>query len=445
MIKTLRKISDKLFGAQHDFRVRLYNMLAAAGMFISLITGITGIITNAGSLNIILCIITMMLSAALLCYSFFSGKYKLCYMISVVCIFLGLFPALFFSAGGVHSGMPSFFIFAVLFTVFMLEGKKMIIVTVLEIAVYTSICIFAYFYPGTIKFYNTELDVLIDIIISFIAVSAVLGVIMALHLRMYNRRQRELEDAREQVEEYAKMKSDLFAGMSHEMRTPLTVMSAYAQFIVEQIRESSSAEMPWANDQTLADLATISDEAKRLAEMADGTFKILMDSSALYNTIYKADRKDDVFGMRKKPAVNIGGISMRLIRLLEPVASRKGKKISLITNDNIPEIKGDADALIQLVWNLLQNAITHSDGEIVTMSLDAYESRGVKITIIDDGSGIDHELMPHIFEPGFSLKKSGSGMGLSICRYIARIHGGEITIQNMPGAGVCVTAILFGG
>ena len=445
MIKTLRKISDKLFGAQHDFRVRLYNMLAAAGTLISLITGITGIFTDAGLLNFILCMITMALSAALLWYSYLSGKYQLCYMISIICIFLGLFPALFFSAGGIHSGMPSFFIFAVLFTVFMLEGKKMIIVTALETAVYTSICIFAYYYPSSIIFYNTEFDVLIDIIISFIAVSAVLGVLMALHLRMYSRRQKELEDARIQVEEYAKMKSELFAGMSHEMRTPLTVMSAYAQFIVEQIRESSPAENPWANEQTLTDLAAISDEAKRLAEMADGTFKILMDSSALYSSTVQADRKDDVFGIRKKPAVNICDISLRIVRFLDPVASRKGKKIALITSENIPEIKGDADALIQLVWNLLQNAITHSDGETICMNVDEYESRGVKITITDDGSGIDPELMPHIFEPGFSLKKSGSGMGLSICRYIARIHGGEITIRNEPGAGVCVTVFLFGG
>ena len=96
---------------------------------------------------------------------------------------------------------------------------------------------------------------------------------MALHFRLYKQRQKELEAARRQVEEYARMKSELFTGMSHEMRTPLTVMSAYAQFAVEQIRESG------ANEQTLDDLATISDEAKRLAEMADGTLKILMSGS----------------------------------------------------------------------------------------------------------------------------------------------------------------------
>ncbi|MDR2578319.1 MAG: hypothetical protein LBC70_05855, partial [Chitinispirillales bacterium] len=81
---------------------------------------------------------------------------------------------------------------------------------------------------------------------------------------------RELEIAYRQTEELAKMKSELFTAMSHEMRTPLTVMSAYAQYAVEQIREVG------ANDQTFADLGVISDEARRLAEMADGTLNVLM-------------------------------------------------------------------------------------------------------------------------------------------------------------------------
>ena len=82
----------------------------------------------------------------------------------------------------------------------------------------------------------------------------------------------EIEAARKQSEEYAKMKGDIFAVMSHEMRTPLTIMSAYAQFAVEQLWESGP------NEQTLDNLSTISDEAKRLAEMADTTLKVLMTS-----------------------------------------------------------------------------------------------------------------------------------------------------------------------
>ena len=447
MIKSLQKITEKLFGAQHDFRVRLFNIMAAAGTLISLITGVSGFFTGSGLANFLLCMITMSVSAALLWYSFFSGKYQLCYMISCFCIFLVLFPALFFSVGGYHSGMPSFFIFAVVFTVFMLEGKKMVIITAAELSVYTAVCIFAYHYPDKINSFNSEEGLFIDIIIGFIVVSAALGITMALHLKIYNSRQNELEAARRQVEEYAIMKSELFAGMSHEMRTPLTVMSAYAQFAVEQIRESSAAGLPGVNEQTLADLATISDEAKRLAEMADGTLKILMTASAAdKNGASRTEQQDDVFAAGKNLKVDMGALSSRIVRILEHVASRKGKQLSIVIKDTIPQISGDADALIQLVWNLLHNAVIHSDGKNIKLNIESHGfdgDCGVKVTVNDDGTAIAPELLPRIFDRGVSGRPNGSGIGLAICRDIAKRHGGDIFVQS-GCEGTCVTVLLRG-
>ena len=331
--------------------------------------------------------------------------------------------------------MPSFFIFAVLFTVFMLDGKKMILMTVMELALYTFLCIFAYRCPETINFLSTEADFMIDIIICFVSVSIALGVTMTLHLKIYIQRQNELEAARKQVEEYAKMKSELFAGMSHEMRTPLTVMSAYAQYAVEQIKQSSKEEFPGANDQTIADLSTISDEANRLAEMADGTLKILMSTAASYNT-----------GIDKNLPVNMGDLASRLARLMEPVALRKGKKLQVFIGEDLPLIDGDADALTQLIWNILHNAIIHSDAETIKLGIDALASfsGGVTITVSDDGSGIDPDILPYIFERGVRGNNNGSGIGLSICREIARRHNGGINIRSNAAEGTSVMVQLRG-
>jgi len=441
------KLIKKYFGSQLDFRVQLFNILAAAGTIVSFIAGVSGLFIGAGLSNFLLNMMTMALSALLFWYSFASGKYQLCYSISIICIFFGLFSFIFFSGGGYHSAMPLYFIFAVLFTIFMLEGRKMVIMTFLEVVYYSSLCVFAFFNPDTVNFLDTEKDFLIDIIIGIIAVSAVLGVTMALHLGKYNMRQNELEDARRQVEEYARMKNELFAGMSHEMRTPLAVMSAYAQFAVEQIKESSAAGKTGVNEQTIADLATISDEAKRLAVMVDGTLKVLMTVSGTNET-----------GVRKSMPVNMGMLSSRLVRLMEPVALRKGIELSVEVKDDIPEIPGDADALTQLVWNILQNAITHSNGKKIVLHAQA-DGGGVKIIIYDDGNGIDPEILNHVFERGVSGSGGGSGLGLSICRDIARKHGGDVSIksksvnsagqpdesEDFPGdTGVSVTVLLRG-
>jgi len=432
MFKSLFKIINKLFGADEyhplGFRVRLFNIMAAAGIIICLIIGISGIFIGASLFNFLICMLALAISVILLWYSYTSGKYQLCYTITCFFIFIILFPALFFTGGGYYSSSPSFFVFAILFTIFMLEGKKMIIMTTSELIIYISICIYAYYNQDKINFFENESSVIIDIIIGFVVSSIALGVTMALHLNSYNKRQTELETARKQVEEYAKMKSELFAGMSHEMRTPLTVMSAYAQFAVEQIKESG------ANEQTLADLATISDEAKRLAEMADSTLKILMTFSATYN-----------LDMMKNMPVDIGGLSSRLVHLLKPIALRKEKILSVEIAENIPIINGDADALMQLLWNLLQNAISHSNGKSVIVYVDPYSFddnfKGIKLIIRDDGTGIEPEILPFIFERGISGKEGGSGMGLSICRYITKRHGGDISIESGP-EGVSVSVLL---
>jgi len=182
-----------------------------------------------------------------------------------------IFPALYLTSGGYHSGMPVYFVCAMLFTIFLLEGKTMLIMAALELAIYAALFLYAYHKP--IQPLDSEAKIFTDIFSCFVSAGITSGVALFMHIRLYDRKNRELEAARKQMEEYVKMKSKLFTEMSYEMRTPLTVMSAHAQFAVEQLRKSG------ADEQTLADLGKISAEAKRLAEMADGTFKILIDSA----------------------------------------------------------------------------------------------------------------------------------------------------------------------
>ena len=151
----------------------------------------------------------------------------------------------------------------------------------------------------------------------------------------------------------------------------------------------------------------------------------------------------DVTGAQKETPVDVGDLSSRLVRLLEPIASRKGRKLSASIKGKIPVISGNADAVTQLVWNILQNAITHSDCETIALTVEP-DGGGVKVTVNDDGSGIDPEILPRIFERGVSGKKGGSGIGLSICRDIARRHGGEISVRNIPGSGTSVAVTLRG-
>jgi len=246
-------------------------------------------------------------------------------------------------------------------------------------------------------------------------------------------RTRELEKQTAIAVKALHYKSELFTEMNHEMRTPLTVMSTYAQLTMKRLRASG------VDEQTIADLAIISNEAKRLAEMADGTLKILIASDA------SGVSETDSGGAQINEPVDIGAVCLQLVKLLEPLASRKGMKLRAVIRDNIPSIPVDADGLTQLMWNLLQNAITHSESKTIELTVEASAaSPGVTITVNDDGTGIEPEILPRIFERGVSGKKGGSGFGLAICRDIANRHGGDVNIESISGMGTKVTVTLHG-
>ena len=114
-----------LFRLSLPFRVRLFNVLALVGGMISLINGISSYANNQDSVILGLNLGIAVLSFVLLFYAYKSGRYQFCYVVTIITIFLVMFPYLFFKSGGYKGGMVSFYIFGILFTVFMLEGKVM--------------------------------------------------------------------------------------------------------------------------------------------------------------------------------------------------------------------------------------------------------------------------------------------------------------------------------
>ena len=143
MKKLIARFRHAFFAPHFALRVRLFNIQAMGGTFIGLFFGVWGIVTNIGLPNIVICLVSSVFAYALLTYSRLTGRYKTCYLLTILIIFIGLFPFMFFTGGGYHSGMPAFFVFAVAFTIFMLEGKKALLFSLAELVLYIAICIVA--------------------------------------------------------------------------------------------------------------------------------------------------------------------------------------------------------------------------------------------------------------------------------------------------------------
>ena len=418
-------VKERFFSKHLGFRVRLFNVLAMAGTIISILMAVSVLFTQVGIENFLLNLFSAGLSYGLLVYSYRTGKYQLCYLITIIVVFMLLFPILFFISGGYHSGMPSFFIFAVVFTVFMLEGKIALIMSALEMILYVGICIFAYFNSHTVNFLQTEADILLDSVIAFATVSISLGITMYLHFRMYNVQRLELEKAKEEALALSEVKTRFLANMSHEIRTPINVMLGMNEMIM---RESQSVQISRyaANIQNAGKtLLTLINNILDVSKMESGKLDLVKESYKMIELISD------------------------LAMIGQESAAKHGIMFSTEADQYLPSILyGDFIHIKQVVMNFLSNAVKYTKEGSVTLS---FSQKNIDDWIIlcirvkDTGIGIDKNKQEYLFEaftrgdlPAHS-NIEGTGLGLAIAKELTGLMDGKIYVDSILGSGSIFT------
>ena len=247
------------------------------------------------------------------------------------------------------------------------------------------------------------------------------SVILARQYADTTEHEQELAAKTAAMEQSARVRTRMIDTLSHEVRTPLTVMSTYAQIAVEQIIEGH------IDEKTLSNLKNISGEAKRLSDLASNTLRLSRLS----------DSGDDA-GLAP---INVDELAGQLADLFTPMVNKSGRRLSFHSDGNIPPVLASANSLTRLLWNLLDNALNHSVYGDIEIKLKLVGDN-ICLTVKDHGVGIAPELLPRIFESGVSGKSGGTGIGLSICREIACEMGGTITLESQPGRGTEITLTL---
>jgi signal transduction histidine kinase len=107
----------------------------------------------------------------------------------------------------------------------------------------------------------------------------------------------------------------------------------------------------------------------------------------------------------------------------------------VVLSETVPEISCDPDKLKQVFINVISNGIeAMTDGGVITVSSRRTRD-GIEVRITDEGVGIPESSLAHIFEPFYTTRKRGSGLGLPISYRIVEAHEGEITAVSAPGRG----------
>ncbi|MCL2226014.1 MAG: HAMP domain-containing histidine kinase [Oscillospiraceae bacterium] len=209
------------------------------------------------------------------------------------------------------------------------------------------------------------------------------------------------------LESLSRMKTEFMANLSHEIKTPLTVVLNDIQRIGRESRKQG-LESEKINES----ISRAKDEIMRMARLTESAIKM----AALQENREKAAALDPT-SLFITAAEGYFGI-----------IEKQNNALIINAEENLPHIYGNADQLIGVLLNLLANSNKHtSKGELI-VSIEAKE-QFVFVTVKDNGMGIPTDILPHVFERGVSGSGS-TGMGLAICKNTVESHGGTIRVNS---------------
>ncbi|MHC8514775.1 ATP-binding response regulator [Sporosarcina sp. ITBMC105] len=213
-----------------------------------------------------------------------------------------------------------------------------------------------------------------------------------------------------------KIKDTFLANTSHELRNPLHSILNISEAILE--REQSTLQ-----GRSVKDLGAVISVSRQMSVMVDD----LLDMTHLKEGNPKID-----LGLCSLQAVTVGVVDM-----LEYMV--EGKPVQIVNKIPIdfPLILADEKRLIQIVFNLLHNAIKFTNHGVITIQACMQEGQA-QISIADTGIGMEKEVLKHIFEPytqGASREDGGFGLGLSISQKLVELHGSTLHVQSVLDEG----------
>jgi len=244
---------------------------------------------------------------------------------------------------------------------------------------------------------------------------------------------REAELRAQTAEAASEAKSVFLSNVSHELRTPLTSVLGFAKIIKKRLEERVFPLVPTNDSKVQHAIAQVSEnlgvvvlEAERLTALINN----VLDLAKI-----EAGKVEWNMTTVAVPEI-IGRATAATTSLFEPNGLHFSKQIA----PDLPEIVGDQDKLIQVVINLISNAVKFTEKGSVSCRAERKDSE-IVISVSDTGIGISAEDQPKVFEKftqvGDTLtdKPKGTGLGLTICKEIVEHHGGRIWVESELGNG----------
>lgn len=220
-------------------------------------------------------------------------------------------------------------------------------------------------------------------------------------------------------EEKERMEKSFITFVSHEMRSPLVVIRQY----IEALKAV-------AGDRLDRDMAEIIERCSVRVQGLETLVEHWLDISRI---------GEGSFVWKKEP-LNLLQLIGQSVEEMAPICNGKGIDLKTDLPDHLPEILGDQESLLRVFTNIIGNAAKYTPaGGRITVSSKSNDYH-VTVHVSDTGAGMPADKLPFIFEPFYRVKgkvdqQRGTGLGLTFCKKIMELHGGEITAASTEGQG----------
>lgn len=221
-------------------------------------------------------------------------------------------------------------------------------------------------------------------------------------------------------EQRERLRREFSANVSHELKTPLTSISGFAELMKEGL-------VP----------------PEKIPEFSGDIYKESLRLIGLVNDIIQLSRLDENSTQFQRAPVDLYDLCAQSLERLSTVAARQS--VTLALTGEHAEIEGVEQLLKEMIYNLLDNAIKYNvPGGSVTASVRKSAGRTI-LSVADTGIGIPYAHQPRVFERFYRVDKShskevgGTGLGLSIVRHAAQYHGARLELKSQPGKGTTIT------
>lgn len=235
----------------------------------------------------------------------------------------------------------------------------------------------------------------------------------------------DLASAKKEGEKVEEIKTNWIAGVSHDLKTPLSYITGYSSLLLDQTKD-------WREDQQKNFLNEIHDKSVVIAEMIGDL-----------NLSFKLDALGEAYPLNKT-RFDLVDFSRRLLADIANNPKAPEYVLGFHSNADQVTVYADEKLLYRALQNLVINAISHNPkGTAIEISVERFEENGhVSITVSDNGSGMDQSVLDKLFVRYYRPEEtdnSSGGLGLSLVKRIIEAHHGSIQVKSIKGKGTSVS------